>query len=591
MTSAGGANRGGTATTKAKTAGNLPLTTNSGGIDASSGSALVWAYYGLASETSTSSVDPTTDTKLLLTSIQWQAPNRLQVDTLANQGCIARYASGTGASPADYRQFDIGGNDTPFGSSTGFNTICIDLNSTGHDSSGGTLSASAITAFAFGVNPAVMNGGSSSFSFFQRVFIFDTDKGATNLPVFTGTDNDWGTAYTKVNGTNYTNKIGVWLQQLGSAYFVPIPFSFGDGSAAAFSFDDGGVTVISPADNAAGGENYRLTTQAMRVYADLDNNANNTLTLSGAYTWGTAAVWDFDQNDAAVITIDGANFSGMGDFTLGSSVTGAATFSLASGSDVIINGADLDGSTINGDLLLNSDTDLTDITVTGALVIDVGASNITLNFSNVNVTGDTTNTGTGTCTINASNGSSLTTTEPGTAAGEVNIVNTVPITITVLDSAAAPITGARLSLEADTGGALAALLATSITRSGSTATATATAHGLATGDTAIIRGATEEEYNEIATVTVTGVNTFTYAVTGTPATPATGSPTTTAQILTGTTNGSGVVTTAAFGYGADQPVTGRVRKGTSSPLYKTAPVAGTITSAGFTTTVTMIDDE
>lgn len=63
----------------------------------------------------------------------------------------------------------------------------------------------------------------------------------------------------------------------------------------------------------------------------------------------------------------------------------------------------------------------------------------------------------------------------------------------------------------------------SITRSGSTATATTgAAHGLATGDTVIIFDAVQTEYNGTRTVTVTGSTTFTYTVSGAPATPATG---------------------------------------------------------------------
>jgi hypothetical protein len=61
----------------------------------------------------------------------------------------------------------------------------------------------------------------------------------------------------------------------------------------------------------------------------------------------------------------------------------------------------------------------------------------------------------------------------------------------------------------------------SITRSGSTATATVTAHGYISGQTINIRGAAQSQYNGNFAVTVTGANTFTYTVLGTPATPAT----------------------------------------------------------------------
>lgn len=64
---------------------------------------------------------------------------------------------------------------------------------------------------------------------------------------------------------------------------------------------------------------------------------------------------------------------------------------------------------------------------------------------------------------------------------------------------------------------------TSITRSGSTATATKTAHGLRDGVRVVVAGADQPEYNvnDVA-ITVTSADTFTFPVTGTPATPATG---------------------------------------------------------------------
>lgn len=63
---------------------------------------------------------------------------------------------------------------------------------------------------------------------------------------------------------------------------------------------------------------------------------------------------------------------------------------------------------------------------------------------------------------------------------------------------------------------------TSLTRSGSTATATVASHGLSTGNKVNVSGAGQSEYNGVFTITVVDANTFTYPVTGTPATPATG---------------------------------------------------------------------
>lgn len=78
------------------------------------------------------------------------------------------------------------------------------------------------------------------------------------------------------------------------------------------------------------------------------------------------------------------------------------------------------------------------------------------------------------------------------------------------------------------------LSVSSLTRSGSVATATtSTAHGFATGETHTIAGATDPAYNGAVTVTVTGDTTFTYAVAGAPATPASGTITCTRKVFLG----------------------------------------------------------
>ncbi len=63
----------------------------------------------------------------------------------------------------------------------------------------------------------------------------------------------------------------------------------------------------------------------------------------------------------------------------------------------------------------------------------------------------------------------------------------------------------------------------SITRSGTIATVTfLTDHGLASGNTPVMSGATPTEYNGTQTITVTSSTTFTFEVAGSPTTPATG---------------------------------------------------------------------
>lgn len=194
---------------------------------------------------------------------------------------------------------------------------------------------------------------------------------------------------------------------------------------------------------------------------------------------------------------------------------------------------------------------------------------------------------TGTVTINWSGG-----TEPTykTAGADVIIQNTVNVSVTALD-AGTGVEGARVHLFADSGGDLPAGKSTTITRSGSTATATATAHGLTAGQLVRIKDADQVEYNGIKTIVdVPTANTFTFTVSGTPTTPATGTITCTGFIINDLTNASGLVENAGWPFSSDQPVIGFIRKGTSEPVYKTADIVGTITSAGLAITTPMISD-
>ena len=120
-------------------------------------------YFGLDSQNSTTNFDASSNTKVMLTSVQFNAPNRIQVGTKAQRGVVARLTSGSGGS--DYREFVIGGNDTPFASSqAGPVTICLDLSSTSNDSSVGSYDNSSVTGWGYGTFKFNLAGGSSNLS-------------------------------------------------------------------------------------------------------------------------------------------------------------------------------------------------------------------------------------------------------------------------------------------------------------------------------------------------------------------------------------------------------------------------------------------
>lgn len=198
-------------------------------------------------------------------------------------------------------------------------------------------------------------------------------------------------------------------------------------------------------------------------------------------------------------------------------------------------------------------------------------------------------------TLNLTNGSvvdtDINTSEANPGATIIN--NTVTARVTCLDAdTLGVIVGARVLLEAAAGGDLPVAASVTIVSTGTLATVTHTAHGMANGQTVVIRGANEPEYNCVAVISNVGTNAYDYTMPGDPASPATGTITSTGIILNGTTNGSGIIEDTAFNFTSDQPVTGKARKGTVTPLYSTAPILGTITSPdGLDTTAFMVPDE
>ena len=370
-----------------KSGGNLPMSTNASQcINNTSSNATgvpAGVFFGINGQNVTSTVDGTTEAKVLLWSTQYNAPNRIQSSSLANGG--SRLRLGSGASPTlNYKDYFIGGNDTPFCSAqSGPVTMCIDLSDTSHNNEVGTFDLSKVSAYGHASVRFNLVGGSTTQTFFQRSFLFTTTKDSANIPKFTGVSS-FDEAVALLQGTGYTTKIGAWITKSGSSIFLPCPFQIGDGTSAT-TFNDNGAAIVSPASNLAGQENFRLTDDAMRVYASLRNNAADSITLSGSYSWGTPADWDFNISNASTININGATFSGMGDFRVGSSVSGAATFSLATGKVLkILNNADLKGSTINGncDLTVGTLTTLDSLTITGILDFEV-AGTYTLTNSTV----------------------------------------------------------------------------------------------------------------------------------------------------------------------------------------------------------------
>ena len=344
-------------TRNTKVNGSLPLTvSNATGFVNTQGSSATGPLRGVYWEfLATGGYDVSVDTKVCIVVWQYNAPNRVQQATKANNGVVFRLGTGSGSPPANYRTWQISGNDTVGGQDRKYPLAAvIDLNATDHDASVGTYDNTDVQCFGFGTVRFNISGGSTLQYFFARTFVFDTTKGATNIPRFTGTS-DWDDTITAI-GTAYNTKItNDWITREGSVFSVAAPIEIGENSTAT-TFNDNGATVFWPNSNVASDPRVRVTSQAFRVYLNLRNNAADSATFSGFYNAGDSNPdWDFDQDDAAVVTFNSPTFINVGRFDVGSSISGSATWDSCGVVYFNDNGVDLDGSTFknpNGDHLV-----------------------------------------------------------------------------------------------------------------------------------------------------------------------------------------------------------------------------------------------
>ena len=198
---------------------------------------------------------------------------------------------------------------------------------------------------------------------------------------------------------------------------------------------------------------------------------------------------------------------------------------------------------------------------------------------------------TGTVTINVTGGGDSPTVR--TAGATVVIVNNpVTIEVTCVTASGTGVGGVRVLLQTAGAGPYPYNAVVGIAQGESgTATVTHSGHNLATNDYVVISGAIQAGYNGVYQITVTGANSYTYSVSGGVASPGTGTILASYAPISAVTGGTGIVSTSKV-FTTNQAVSGVARKSTSSPLYKTAPLSGTISSTlGLTQTAVMISDE
>jgi type IV pilus assembly protein PilY1 len=198
------------------------------------------------------------------------------------------------------------------------------------------------------------------------------------------------------------------------------------------------------------------------------------------------------------------------------------------------------GASLNGMHIATNNSDLTDL----ALGLTGNSSSV----SSISRNGTTV-----TMVLSAAPSPALTNGQAVTVSGSSNVelngtftislVNATTFTYTIVESPPSPSTGTYTASIPSTPKAV-----TTLTRSGTTVTATVPSHGWTTGTNVTMGGANEPEYNGTYAITHTGTNTFTYTMIDSPRTASTGGTATAgANSITFTVSQISRTTTVAAG--------------------------------------------
>jgi hypothetical protein len=174
-------------------------------------------------------------------------------------------------------------------------------------------------------------------------------------------------------------------------------------------------------------------------------------------------------------------------------------------------------------------------------------------------------------------------------------INPVTALVHVVDNDADPLLNARVYMRAfDNSGDLPYLESVdSITRSGTIATVTHTAHGLISTNKVVFQGITDKVGDNYGAreVFVLSDNSYTYETTNEGSTDYTGLITATGVFIDGLTDSNGDISNSRT-FVLSQPITGFVRKSTDPPRFKSFTLGGTIDKDdGLLINVRMILDE
>lgn len=551
-------------------------------------------------------------TNLLVQALSWQGTNALGMFVDNTTSAVSKYDIGVGTDMSNgehiyawmvvfgnadtkalggYRiyaedtsgnwyEWFVGGVDThPNG---GWNIFTVDLNAT-PDLSSGTLDTSNIryVGVRFKTTTDAFSQGQNEFNnCFWDVLRYGTGLTVTSLATDTITPAD----IFAVDSSN-TNKYGVMTKPAGiDAYVQNGKITYGGTGTESINLVLTDEALFFPAND--------LVSSTFHSIETLGNTTGTTdIEITGSFisSSGVPFNMDLDQTNLDTILLNGNSISNCLAPTFGASQTITNNVLSSCGT------AYPKTSTFTGYTIKNSAE-----TASYAMFLEkthnVANGNFADNYWDIGVTpavsgdqytlvGDKFSNSTAHIrNTHATNAVEILATEganpstSSTAGGVVTItLNPVALGVTVKDeSDESVIASAAVTIKAANGdGPLPYQDSVTITRVGDVATVAHTAHGLSTGQKVEIKGAEQNEYNRIKTITKIDDNSYSYAVLGSPTTPATGTIVSTGVIIDGVTNASGYISDTRT-YSANQDFVGLIQRGTTLPIYKARPQGGTV---------------
>lgn len=553
---------------------------------------------------------------------------------------IASFATGglrirfCGATVTDYFEKNVRGVDT--GYSGGFECIVVDIEKARADAIAGTDGAiggavtPATTAIQYvGVVFDVPGMVSGNFNNCNVDAMWRLPASTPGILVEgqdqTVSAHDWvmDDIFQAGDPGDTTKAWGTIFKKDG-VYTINTPIRFGTNDATTHGFSDSNI-VVAWEDNLVaddfyqwdiiGGTGVQSFELGIKTGTGTAATGAQGLTMVAAQDGGASSYgvrYAINANDA---NLDAANFYGCqfihgGDFLFNDVATSVISTLFNDCSSALISNAlnflrnsIVNANTLDGVAFITTD-DLADLAFctfefSDGHAIELTGAAGTYSLDNVIFTGygaDGTNdaalyvsAGSGSFTINVDNA----TTERSPSATVTIVLSPVTLTITVQDKDAVVIENARVLITAGAGGSFAGDVTVTITSVTTTASVAQTAHGYANGDQVLIKGAVENEFNGIQTISNVTVNAYDYTIVSIGSAPATGTIKASLVLINGLTSVAGIISDTRT-YTVDEILGGdsKVRKSTGSPFYKTFDVVGTVDKDnGLSLIIVMQSDE